>query len=117
MKFIVDAHLPRKLSHFLNDKGFDSVHTLDLPNKNLTKDSEINELSLAENRVVISKDADFYNRYLVTSEPFKLLIISTGNITNAELLLLIEKNFSKILKEMTHNFVVEITAKSLITIL
>lgn len=117
MKFIIDAHLPRKLSHFLNEKGFDSIHTLDLPNKNATKDSEINELSLKENRIVISKDSDFYNRYLVKSEPFKLIIISTGNITNKNLLILIEKNLEKILEEISHNFVVEITSKSLITIL
>jgi len=39
MKFIVDAHLSKKLSLFLNEKGFDSIHTLDLPNKNSTSDS------------------------------------------------------------------------------
>jgi len=117
MKFIIDAHLPKKLSYFLDGKGFDSIHTLDLPNKNATKDSEINDLSLKENRIVITKDADFYNRYLVKSEPFKLIIISTGNISNKHLLNLIEKNLDKILEEISHNFVVEITAKSLITIL
>jgi len=117
MKFIIDAHLPRKLSHFLNKKGFDSIHTLDLPNKNATNDSEINDLSIKENRIVISKDSDFYNRYLVKSEPFKLIIISTGNISNKNLLILIEKNLDKILEEISHNFVVEITGKSLITIL
>jgi len=117
MKFIIDAHLPKKLSCFLNEKGFDSIHTLDLPNKNATKDSEINDLSLKDSRIVISKDSDFYNRYLVKSEPFKLIIISTGNISNKHLLILIEKNLDKILEEISHNFVVEITAKSLITIL
>ena len=41
MKFIVDAQLPRTLSQFLNNKGFDSIHTLELPDKNASKDSEI----------------------------------------------------------------------------
>ena len=59
MKFIVDAHLPRKLSNFLNEKGFDCIHTLDLPKKNATSDREINALSIKEQRVVISKDSDF----------------------------------------------------------
>ena len=62
MKFIVDAHLPKKLSYFLQEKGYDSIHTLDLPNKNASSDLEINNLSLKENRIVISKDSDFYNR-------------------------------------------------------
>ncbi len=117
MKFIVDAHLPKKLSNFLIEKGFDSIHTLDFPNANATKDSEINELSLKEKRIVISKDSDFYNRYLVKSEPFKLIIISTGNISNVDLIDLIEKNFEKIIDEISLNSVLEITEKSLITIL
>jgi len=117
MKFIIDAHLPKRLSRFLNEKGFDSIHTLDLPKKNATKDFEINEVSLKENRIVISKDSDFYNRFLVKSEPFKLIIISTGNISNKDLIVLIEKNLDKIVEEISHNFVLEITGKSLITIL
>jgi len=42
MKFIVDAQLPKKLSELLVKKGFDSLHTLDLPNNNATTDNEIN---------------------------------------------------------------------------
>ncbi len=38
MKFIVDAQLPKSLSDLLNSRGFDSIHTLDLPNKNSTSD-------------------------------------------------------------------------------
>ncbi len=42
MKFIIDAQLPRRLSYFLREKGFDSIHTLDLPKGNKTSDTEIN---------------------------------------------------------------------------
>jgi predicted nuclease of predicted toxin-antitoxin system len=117
MKFIIDAHLPKQLSIFLNERGFDSIHTLDLPNKNTTSDIEINALSLKEKRIVISKDSDFYNRYLIKSEPFKLIIISTGNITNKNLIELFEKNLDKITEEISHNSVIEITQNALITIL
>ena len=117
MKFIVDAHLPKKLSYFLNEKGYDSIHTLDLPKKNATPDSEISDLSMKEKRIVISKDSDFYNRYLTKVEPFKLLLISTGNITTKDLIELFDKNLEKIMDEISHNFVVEITKNSLITIL
>lgn len=117
MKFIVDAHLPKKLSYFLQEKGYDSIHTLDLPNKNASSDLEINNLSLKESRIVISKDSDFYNRYLTKVEPYKLLLISTGNLSTKELINLFEKNIDKIMDEIAHNFVVEITKNSLITIL
>lgn len=58
-KFLLDAQLPRRLAHALREQGFDVVHTLDLPNGNHTSDSEINLVSLDEQRVVITKDADF----------------------------------------------------------
>lgn len=117
MKFIVDALLPRKLSYYLSEKGYDTIHTFDLPNKNASSDDEINKISLAENRIVISKDADFYERYLTKLEPYKLLLISTGNVSTKALIELIDKNLPKIIDEIERNFVVEITHNSLITIL
>ena len=35
MKFIVDAQLPKSLARFLSERGFDAIHTLDLPRKNV----------------------------------------------------------------------------------
>lgn len=117
MKFIVDAQLPRILSNFLNESGFDSIHTLDLPKRNATSDTEINLLSIKENRIVISKDTDFYNSFLAKLEPYKLLQVSTGNIKSSELITLFDKNLEKIIQELSHNSIVEITRKSLITII
>jgi predicted nuclease of predicted toxin-antitoxin system len=34
---------------------------------------------------VISKDSDFVNSFLTIQKPYKLLLISTGNISNSEL--------------------------------
>lgn len=81
MKFIVDAQLPKSLARFLLERGFDAIHTLDLPRRNATGDSEINRFSLAENRVVISKDSDFYDSYTARKEPYKLLYLTMGNIS------------------------------------
>lgn len=75
MKFIIDAQLPKSLSEFLNQKGYDSIHTLDLPNKNRTKESQIVKIANQEGRIVISKDVDFLESYLVKSEPRKLIIV------------------------------------------
>jgi len=35
--------------------------------------------------VIITKDADFVDSFLLFYRPYKLLLISTGNITNADL--------------------------------
>ncbi len=69
MKFIVDAQLPLSLVEFLRNKGFDAVHTSELSQGNETSDRDITKLSLAENRIVISKDGDFYDSFAATKEP------------------------------------------------
>ncbi len=85
MNFLVDAHLPRRLAYRLRDAGHDAPHTLDLPKRNRTTDTEIHEISAREHRVIITKDADFVNSFFTVHKPYKLLLISTGNITNADL--------------------------------
>ncbi|MDP9312863.1 MAG: DUF5615 family PIN-like protein [Chloroflexota bacterium] len=85
MNFLVDAQLPRRLASRLREAGHDVVHTLDLSQGNRTTDNEINDISEREQRIVITKDADFINSFLIVRKPYKLLLISTGNITNAEL--------------------------------
>jgi len=90
VKFIVDAQLPKSLSDYLNGKGYDSIHTIELPKKNNTKDSQITQISLQEKRIVVSKDIDFLESFLVKSEPAKLILIRTGNISNKELIGLID---------------------------
>lgn len=51
MKFLVDAHLPPRLCALLK-----------LPDQTASKDRFINQVSLAEERFVISKDSDFFGR-------------------------------------------------------
>ena len=82
MKFLVDAHLPPRLCAVLAQHGHDALHTLDLPAKNATKDSVINQTSLAEQRVVVSKDTDFFYSHMLHGRPWKLLLVRTGNISD-----------------------------------
>ena len=114
MKFIVDAHLPKKLSLLLNWKGYDTLHTLDLPSKNKTKDSEINTLSLDEKRVLISKDLDFIESLLISDKPYKLIYVVTGNISNKQLLELFGKNIEKIIDSLNSSRLIELTKDSII---
>jgi len=116
MKFIARAQLPKSLARFLSERGFDSIHTLDLPRKNVTTDLEINQLSLEENRVVISKDADFYDSYTARKEPYKLLYLTTGNISSKELLNLFDKNLLLIVHTLESGSVVEINRDNIIVI-
>jgi predicted nuclease of predicted toxin-antitoxin system len=114
MNFLVDAQLPRRLARLLQEAGHNALHTLELPARNRTTDIEINALSLRENRVVITKDADFVNSYLLTGQPYKLLLISTGNITNTELEALFVPNISMIVSALQTNSYIELTHTTLI---
>jgi predicted nuclease of predicted toxin-antitoxin system len=85
VKFLIDAQLPRLLSNWLNSTGHDSIHTLDLPDGNRTSDIDISEIAEREMRIVVTKDSDFVDSFLLNHSPRKLLLISTGNINNREL--------------------------------
>ena len=85
MKFLVDAHLPPGLRALLNAAGHDAIHTSQLPAHNRATDQGINELSRRDQRAVITKDSDFYHSHLLHGQPWKLLLIRTGNIRNREL--------------------------------
>ncbi len=96
MKYLIDAQLPKRLCLRLQSKSYDVKHSLDLPNKNKTKDCELNTVSLNEQRVVISKDSDFVDSLLISDKPYKLLHVATGNISNNDLLKIVMQNMSKI---------------------
>ncbi|MCO5193174.1 MAG: DUF5615 family PIN-like protein [Anaerolineae bacterium] len=108
MKFLVDAHLPRRLATQLNAAGHDALHTLDLPLKNRTPDADINQLSIAEKRIVVTKDADFRDSHLVKGLPYKLLLVSTGNIHNADLLNLFARNLERIVDAFQSHWFIEL---------
>ena len=81
----MDAQLPRRVAAWLAAAGYDAVHTLNMPNANRTTDEQIIDAADQEQRVVVTKDADFVDSHLLHARPAKLLLISTGNISNQEL--------------------------------
>ncbi len=114
MKFLVDAQLPRRLAYRLCESGHEAIHTADLPDRNRTTDKDINELSVRERYVVITKDADFVDSFTLHRKPYKLLLVSTGNIRNSELESLFLKNINTIEKLFQSHDFIEINHKMVI---
>lgn len=77
------------------------------PKGNLTADTSIADLADTEERIVISKDGDFLKLRILQGRPRKLLMITTGNIVNKELLRLFGLNFATIVKLFASHDVVE----------
>ena len=115
MRFLVDAQLPRRLIYVLRDSGHDAIHTRDLPAQNRTPDEVIKQISLTDKRVVITKDADFVSSHLLHRKPYKLLVVSTGNINNDDLLRLFEQNLGKIVEAFKQHTYVELGRSRLTT--
>jgi predicted nuclease of predicted toxin-antitoxin system len=114
MRFLIDAQLPRRFCSWLNEVGFDAKHTLDLPSGNRTTDAEIVEIAGREKRVVVTKDDDFVQSFFVNGRPDKLLLIATGNLSNAELERLIRASLHRIVEALDENQFLELGRDRLI---
>ena len=98
MRFLIDANLPFRLALALKSKGHDIIHTDDLPYKERTTDREIRELAVKQDRIVITKDSDFLDSHIIQGVPAKLLLVTTGNIINRDLIGLFERKFETIIQ-------------------
>jgi predicted nuclease of predicted toxin-antitoxin system len=112
MKFLVDAHLPRRLCQVLAKHGHDATHTLDLPAGNATKDGAINQCSIDQQRIVVTKDTDFFYAHLLQGRPWKLLLVKTGNISTRDLCALFEGNLASLETAFRTHTLVEVDHKT-----
>lgn len=115
MKFLIDAQLPRRLALRFQELGHDVLHTLEMPLANRTTDAAINDLSVLEQRIIITKDTDFVQSFILAHRPYKLLLIATGNIANSELDALLCQHLDKILTAFNNADFIELD-RSFLTI-
>jgi len=67
-----------------------------------------------EGRVVVAKDRDFRDGYLLNGSPRHLLVVTTGNITNRDLLALFDGNLAAIIEALVESPFVELSPAGLI---
>ena len=113
MKLLIDAQLPRRLVREFAAVGVDALHPLDLPRGNRTPDAELTALALREGRIVMTKDADFVASFWLHRRPEKLLLISTGNISNDALWQLLSANLGALESALAQADFVELSRTSL----
>lgn len=78
MKFIVDNQLPAALARWLEAKGADAIHVLELA-LDTAKDHDIWTLAMREQRIVVSKDEDFFHLANRANDQGRLLWVRVGN--------------------------------------
>ena len=78
--FLIDANLPRKLSLW-EGAGFEWVVDHDAA----WTDSTVWEYARRRDLIIVSKDADFSDRAMVSTPPPRVVQIKVGNLRLAEL--------------------------------
>ena len=96
MRLLSDAQLPMRLASALAALGHDVVPTSQLPLGNRTQDIEVARVADDEARAVVTKNRDFVDSHILSARPHSLLLISTGNISNDELLSRFVTNLAQI---------------------
>lgn len=113
MQFLCDVHISLKIVKFLNSKNYNCIHVNSILDKWHTKDSAIANYSDENDLILITKDADFRDSYFLKNKPKKPLKINLGNISNSELITIIETNLDKIEKlNKNQSFILEIDSSN-----
>ncbi len=93
--FLVDVNLPKWFS-FFNNENF--LHVVDI-NPRMT-DVEIWEYAIKHNKVILTKDTDFYSKSISLAITPKVIWFQLGNMTLAELHHYFELNWGKIIHHL-----------------
>ena len=86
MKFLCDVHIPYKLVHYFNKNHLEAIHINDILDKWFTSDEKISSFADSNKYVLITKDTDFKNTFLLQRKPQRLILIALGNISTSRLI-------------------------------
>jgi predicted nuclease of predicted toxin-antitoxin system len=94
MKFICDVHIAFKLVNYLKRRGCECYHVNTIFTDTRTADKEIAKHADENGLIVITKDQDFRDSYILSRTPKKLVKLNTGNSSTQQMIDLFENNWS-----------------------
>ncbi len=100
----LDTQLPPSLAEFFRRRGFNATHVIDYPEGALMSDSEIISIATMENRIVITKDIDFFDYFLLKGYSPAIVLLQLGNIKNLNLFLFLDKQIETIISLFKEDF-------------
>ncbi len=96
--YLVDVNLP-KYFNFFNKENFQFVSDVNLQ----MSDTEIWNFALKNNCIILTKDVDFFNRFLVSDVSPKIIYFQLGNYSLKQLFTYFNDNWNKIELEIDKN--------------
>jgi predicted nuclease of predicted toxin-antitoxin system len=89
VNFLIDAQLPPALARWITSQGHSATHVYDA-GLATADDPVIWERARSENTVIVSKDEDFVDHWLLSDQPVLLVWIRKGNCSNRALMAWLE---------------------------
>ena len=89
MTFLVDAQLPPALARWIAHQGHSATHVADIGLRD-ADDSALWNYARDHQSVIVSKDEDFVDRWLLSHQPVPLLWVRKGNCSNRVLMAWLE---------------------------
>ena len=108
MKFLIDVHLPPSLCRALAAEGHDAIHTSALPDGNATTDQVVTSVAIAEGRVLVTKDLEFFDGLVLHGAPPKLVLVRCGNLRKRDLVALVVSQLEAIVSGLESGDLVEV---------
>ncbi|MBI1288663.1 MAG: hypothetical protein GC178_13925 [Flavobacteriales bacterium] len=118
MRFLCDVHIPMRLSKHIVKLGFECQHVNNVLEGYHTKDRDIADYCDASRLILITKDRDFKNSYLLKQTPSKLIKINLGNVSSNRLIDMMDENIQQInsVHEKFREFMIEMETDGTITV-
>jgi len=111
MEFLLDANIPPSLADDLI--GHNVEHVISLPFGTSTSDGEINDYCFRNNCILITKDSDFYDSFILLKKPPKLILVKLGNQKIRELRSYFRKNRELIESLISKHSLIFLTPESI----
>lgn len=105
--FLIDENLPAPLRFVLPGKV---RHARELGTS--PTDSALWEVARRESLVILTKDADFYDRILLTEPPPWVVRVACGNLRRRDLLALVESAWPAVMRLLPEHKVVRVTLQA-----
>lgn len=118
MKFLCDVHISIRLAKHITQRGFECIHVNNILDGFFTKDSEIAQFADQNKFVLITKDRDFKNSFLLRGIPARLIKVNLGNISNDKLIGMLDQHLPQIqiLHDASKLFMVELESDGSLTV-
>ena len=103
-RFLVEVNLPKYFQYF---NGTNFTHVVDIGSN--MSDKEIWNYAIENEYVILTKDTDFYTRFIASSIAPKVVYFKLGNQTLKELHMFFKDNWSNILSLLDNSRFIIVT--------